>query len=71
MLEGENLAKLIIVLLVAGFNASSVIAQYTESVAMTRGLKTKSQLECNTMQSTAAKVVAKTQTVQQVKRVSA
>ncbi len=71
MLEGENLAKLIIVLLVAGFNASSVIAQYTESVAMTRCLKTKSQLECNTMQSTAAKVVAKTQTVQQVKRVSA
>lgn len=45
MLEGENLAKLIIVLLVAGFNASSVIAQYTESVAMTRCLKTKSQLE--------------------------
>ena len=45
MLEGENLAKLIIVLLVAGFNsafACSVIAQDAESVAMTRGLKTKS-----------------------------
>lgn len=42
MLEGENLAKLIIVLLVAGFNASSVIVQDAESVAMTRGLKTKS-----------------------------
>lgn len=67
MLEGENLAKLIIVLLVVGFNsafASSVIAQDTESVAMTRCLKTKSQLECNTMQSTAAKAVAKTQIVQ-------
>lgn len=45
MLEGENLAKLIIVLLVVGVNsafASLVIAQDTEFAAMTRGLKTKS-----------------------------
>ena len=45
MLEGENLAQLIILLLVVGVNsafASSVVAQDAESVAMTRCLKTKS-----------------------------
>lgn len=59
--------KLGIILLISGMGyafASSVVAQDAESAAMTKCLKTKSQLECNALQSTANKAVAKSTTAQ-------
>lgn len=59
--------KLGMILLIAGVSsafASSVVAQAAESAAMTKCLKTQSQLECNALQSTTNKVVQKSTSAQ-------
>lgn len=54
--------KLGIILLISG--VSSVVAQTAESAAMTKCLSTKTQLECNALQSAGTKAVAKTTAAQ-------
>ena len=59
--------KLGIILLISGVSsvfASSVVAQTAESAAMTKCLSTKTQLECNALQSAGTKDVAKTTAAQ-------
>lgn len=59
--------KLGLILLISGISlsfASSVVGQAAESAAMTKCLKTGTQLECNALQSTANKAVAKSTTSQ-------
>ena len=50
--------KLVVILLIFGVSsvfASSVVAQAAESEAMTKCLSTKTQLECNALQSAGTK----------------
>lgn len=59
--------KLGMILLISGVSsvfASSVVAQAAESEAMTKCLSTKTQLECNALQSAGTKAVAKTTAAQ-------
>ncbi|MBX9866933.1 MAG: hypothetical protein K2Y14_08445 [Burkholderiales bacterium] len=59
--------KLVVILLISGVSssfASSVVAQAAESEAMTKCLSTKTQLECNALQSAGTKAVAKAATAQ-------